>query len=430
MIRTIYRVLCQSAYLVVFPFLRYKARSSKKWRERLGYGFASRKELGDGSKHLWAHAASVGEVKALAVALEALLAEFPDIDVTLSVMTDKGLQTAERIITERLDPKRITARFLPLDTPRAINRALNSTTPSLFLFTETEIWPNWLAELRKCHIQHVLINARISESSFGSYMRIRKTMSEALGGYSQILCQSDTDRERYSKLGAIEEALSVCGNLKNDIAPKLLSHEERKLVREALGVSDDEFLFVCGSVRPGEEGMALDLFLALSPAHPRLKIALAPRHDNMITETEGAARQRMLILARYTHEPNPAAKVIVVDKFGVLGELYGASDLSFVGGTLVDIGGHNVLEPSQAGAVTLFGPSLNNVTREAAWLVKNNFGFQINDWTEFVTTVQGALEGKLNTRVTPEAYLSARSSDSPTQHTMNKLRPLLNSLES
>lgn len=423
MIRTVYRFLGQIVYLLSYPVLRFKARHSKKWRERLGFDFSAP----EARKHLWAHAASVGEVKALTVALEKVLAERPDIGVTLSVTSDKGMDTAERTVAERFDPARVTPRFLPLDAPRAIKRALDSAAPDLFLFTETEIWLNLLAELREREIPHSLINGRISESSFASYRRIENTMREALSAYRLILCQSEGDRSRFQQLGANAQALRVCGNLKDDTPPARLTADERADIRNKLGVADDEFLFVCGSVRPGEEGMLLDLFLALSPTHPKFKIALAPRHDEMITETEGAARQRMLRLTRYTREPDPAAQVIVVDKFGVLSDLYGAADLAFVGGTLVDIGGHNLLEPPQAGTAVVFGPSVRNVESAAEWLSENKFGFRANDWTELVTTTQSALDGTLDTRVSASAYSAARSENSPVAHTLAELRPLLES---
>jgi 3-deoxy-D-manno-octulosonic-acid transferase len=374
------------------------------------------------------HAASVGEVKALAAVLERILVEFPSISITLSVMTDKGEQTANKIVDERLDSSRVTVRFLPLDAPRAIERALDSAAPALMLFTETEIWPNWLAALRSRAIPHALINARISESSFKSYKRIGRVMREALAAYERILCQSAADRDRYRTLGAPESTLRVCGNLKNEIAATHLTAAAKVSVRSSIGVEIDDFLLVCGSVRPGEEGMLLDLFLALSPTHPNLKIALAPRHDEMITITEGAARQRMLKLSRFTHEANFASQVIVIDQFGVLAELYGAADLAFVGGTLVEIGGHNLLEPPQAGVKVVFGPSLGNVRAEAEWLKEHSFGFQANDWTELVMTVTSALQGEIDTRISADEYSAALSTDSPANKVLAELRPILESL--
>ena len=426
----VYRLLWIIALALAFHVLGTLALAgSLKWRNRLGFGFTSVcaalvDPVDSERRTIWAHAASAGEVKALSVFVREALSRNARLRFVVSVMTDAGYSTAMDSLGDLRDSGALVVCFLPLDCVWPVNAALNRIKPSLFIFTETEIWPNWALTLGSRSIPTAIINGRISEKSFQSYNRFSARLHDVFQSYRMILAQSEPDAERFIRLGAAKENVFVCGNLKADIQGARLTARERSELRRGLGVSEDEFLLVGGSVRPGEEAGIIEAYKSVERDCPRLRLALALRHLDRLTEIRRLIRDAGLKVSAYSEKTGDNSAVIVIDTFGELTKLYGAADLAFVGGTLAPIGGHNILEPPQAGTPVIFGPFTANVREAAQMIIERKLGAQVADWHEFQTLLREALSGVVRfERLQPSSPVPDRNS--AIALTMERLAPLL-----
>ncbi len=424
----VYRALWMIAYLLALPVLVALA-SSLKWRNRLGFGFghvnsALVSQTSSGRQVIWAHAASAGEVKALSVFVREALARNSHLNFVVSVMTDVGYSAAMESLGDLRETGALAVCFLPLDCEWPVNAALNRIRPTLFVFTETEIWPNWALALRRRAVPTVIINGRISQRSFQNYEKFSGSLRRIFQSYRMILAQSALDAERFVSLGARKDSVSVTGNLKADIQGARLSDSERAELRRQLGVSENEFLLVGGSVRPDEEAGIIEAYKVVSRDSPRLRLALAPRHLERLSDIRRAIRETGLKSSAYSEGPAENSAVIVIDTFGALNKLYAAADLAFVGGTLAPIGGHNILEPPQAGSPVVFGPYTSNVSEAARMITERKLGAQVADWDEFKTVVRDSLSGGAGFK-RHEPVKANLDEKSAIMLTMERLSPLL-----
>jgi len=385
-IRFTYFVLTAIAYALVLPLA---LTGSRKWRNRAGYGMPV-----DNAGCVWAHAASVGETRALAVFTREWRRRYPDTRFVISVMTDNGYRVACEVFAEDIAADSASVVFLPVDFPVACARALSVTRPSLCVITETEIWPHWIYAVTGRAIPIALVNARLSERSFSRYQRLRSLASDLLTRYAVIACQTEGDRNRYVALGAAPDRAFVTGNLKGDDSGEPLSARARTTLRRNLGLGMADFALVAGSVREGEEDGVLGMVAELSREFDNLRLIIAPRHSSLDGAITEAARRRGLPLERTSAGPS-AATVLLLDEFGRLTRVYGAGDLAFVGGTMTPIGGHNVLEPARMGIPTVFGPHTANVAEHAARLVATHAATQVRDWEELKGFVREAVRGDI-----------------------------------
>ena len=414
MLFLLYRIITFVLYALAFPILGTLALSgSDKWRNRLGRGFTG--TVQDGQRLFWAHAASAGEARALALVVREYCKRHAETVFVVSVMTDSGYATACEALAELVKSGAVIVRFLPLDCPQSIRKALNHLQPDVFLFTETEIWPNWCAALIARRIPYALLNARLTERSLTKYSQAKSLISHVTANYRFVSCQSAEHVARFTALGVPGERISVSGNVKIDAPPMTLSAERKTKLRKRLGATESDFLLVCGSIRSGEFSGALEVYQNLKKAYPQLRLALAPRHlercVDIVAEAQrlGVATQMFSVertepetvsgkvsgKVSETASETASMTVTIIDKFGILRELYGAADLAFVGGTMVPIGGHNILEPPQVGTPVLFGPHTDNVSDAAPLALEQNCAAQVSDWRDLERRVQRALTGEL-----------------------------------
>ncbi len=398
MLFVLYRIVVFVLYALAFPVLGLLALAgSVKWRNRLGRGFGI--SFAAQGKLIWAHAASVGEARALAHFVRVYCRRNSDTRVVVTVVTDSGYQTASADLDDLLRSGIVAVRYLPLDCPQSIRKALKSIRPDIVIFTETEIWPNWTAALRAREIPYVLLNARLTERSLKGYLKAHSFVASTMANYEMIMCQSSEHAERFAALGAPMARICVSGNIKNDAPINLVSSERQEAVRTSLGVAQEDFLVVCGSIRTGEFVGALEVYQRLSVQYPQLRFVLAPRHLERCAEIQNEAERLGIAVEIFNGETgidcSGTNAVIIVDVFGALQELYGAADLAFVGGTMVPIGGHNILEPPQVGTPVVFGPHTANVTEGVALVVQRNCGLQVADWNDFEAQVERVVLGKV-----------------------------------
>ncbi|BCB60500.1 3-deoxy-D-manno-octulosonic acid transferase [Halomonas sp. A020] len=310
---------------------------------------------------LWLHCASVGEVRAARPLIEGLLARFPHHSLLLTTMTATGARQAQALIAEQgtADQTRLAHRFLPLDFPGAARRFVARVKPELALLFETELWPNLL---HACHRQAVpvaVVNGRLSPRAFSRYQRLRPLMHSALANVTWLAAKSSEDAERFQALGCAAESISVVGSLKFEQALPERALEESERLLYTWGQRP---VWVAGSTRDGEEALLLTAHRQLLERFPDALLVLVPRHPQRFDEVATLCeREEFKVSRRSQQQPvTPTTQVYLGDTLGELAMLYGAGSVAYVGGSLVPLGGHNVLEPAALGKPVLCGPSLEN----------------------------------------------------------------------
>lgn len=278
------------------------------------------------------HAASVGEIMAIKPLIYSLLDKYPDLTITLSTTTQTGLSVARSI------DDRIVAFLSPLDLLPLRLYQFHRLRPKLLCIVETEIWPNMLktAEIYKCPV--VFLNARMKEGTYRKFMEYRPLLRYISRSVVGVVSQSLADSQRFKELFTCE--VVTTGNLK--YAVKLREYE-KKTLRKDLGYAEDDLIITWGSSRPGEEQIALDLIDTLSSRFPSVKLIIAPRHMNRVAEVIQVFSTKKTALYSKDRE---LSDVLIVDQLGVLDKCYAISDIAIVGGSFIDFGGHNPLEPA------------------------------------------------------------------------------------
>ncbi len=318
---------------------------------------------------IWVHAVSVGEVQAAAALVVALRGRYPDTPVLVTTFTPTGAAHARTLFRESA-----VVRYLPFDLPGAVRRFLDRTRPRLAVIMETELWPNLYRQCRLRRIPLVIASARLSRRSVERYRRLRALFRETLAGDIIIAAQAEGDAERFRALGAAAERTHVTGNLKFDFTlPPDISERGGALRRQ---YSPGRALWVAGSTHGGgEEDAVLEAHRLVAAAHGGALLVLAPRHPNRFGEVAAWLQRQGVAFARRSRASEADAgtggpSVLLLDTLGELLYFYAAADVAFVGGSLVPIGGHNLLEPAALGLPVLTGPHYSNAEDVARLLLE------------------------------------------------------------
>lgn len=389
----LYRFIFLLIYIVVYPYARMQSLyGSRLWRERLG-GIALETPV-----EMWLHAASVGETKVLSHLVHYLVAKRPNARIHVSVVTKAGYATAQREFG-----KVASISFAPIDSQIPVTRFYNVLQPRVLVLAETEIWPGLILKGADRQVAIVLVNARMSQQSFAWYKYLSSAMRLLFEKYRYFFFRSPEDAARYHHLGVAENKGVVAGDMKFDAPAKAIDQRVMQKHREALGLSSEDFVFVAGSTREGEEKMLFEVFETLSKTNSHFKLILAPRHIDRADTIQREAEQAGIQIARYG-QAKSTDRVLLVDRMGLLQELYALVNIAFVGGTLVPIGGHNLLEPVWVGTPVLFGPHTENVTSAEEFILSQNYGKKINDGTELTNALESYyLHRTMFARFTPDS---------------------------
>lgn len=321
--------------------------------ERLSLGSGVQAEAGC----IWVHAVSVGETRAAQPLIDALLASSGSIQILLTHMTPTGRETGRSLFSAH--GSRVVQAYLPYDTGLLMRRFLRRHRPVLCVLMETEVWPNLVAACRQSDIPVALVNARLSERSLRKGQRYAALLRPATEALSVVAAQSEADAQRIRQMGA--NAVTVTGSMKFDIAPPAASIETGRQLRAMFGARP---VLVCGCTRDGEETLILDAFLATSK--PRPLLVMVPRHPQRFDEVQRLIEARGLRLERrsmLTGAPGALAtdtEIVLGDTMGEMFAYYACADVAFVGGSLAELGGHNIIEPCAVGCPTLVGPHTFN----------------------------------------------------------------------
>ena len=329
-------------------------RNAAYWR-RIGERFGLGAPIAAPRGCVWIHAVSVGEVQAAAPIVKALKSLHPEETIVVTSTTPTGAARVPKAFGGG-----VVHRYFPFDYPGSMARFLDRVAPRVAIIMETEIWPNLLAQCRRRGVPVFLANVRLSERSAVGYRRFRHLFEPALGGVSAIAVQSGEDARRMASIGASPRVIAVTGSTKFDIPMLASLREEAAALRRTWGSSRG--IWIAASTHDGEETQVLDAFEQVLDGLPGSLLVLVPRHPERFREVAAHVRRRGFDFVMRSRRPADCsgAQVFIGDTMGELPLFYAAADVAFVGGTLVERGGHNMLEPAALGLPVLFGPHVFN----------------------------------------------------------------------
>lgn len=345
-----YVVLSYLLTPLVFLYLLKKGVSNRGYwdrlEERLGFGKAR-----SSKPSIWVHAVSVGEVQAAAPLVRALMERMPGMPVVITTMTPTGSDRARALFGDT-----VMHSFVPYDLPGAVGRFFDRLNPKLAVIMETEIWPNLYHECGRRRIPLVMANARVSEKSVKKYKLMVELFRRTLSHGIVIAAQSQQDADRFLSIGSNPARTHVVGNIKFGFAPREEHAEQGRSFRNAF--AKDRPVWLAASTHEGEEELVLEAHARVLSRSPRSLLVLVPRHPERFDGVASMVRQAGLNCRRRSlaETPDESTEVFLLDTLGELLMFYSASDVAFVGGSLVPIGGHNLLEPASLGVPVVVGP--------------------------------------------------------------------------
>ncbi len=389
----VYNVLLIIGFPFILCALLLKKRCRSGLLQRIGWivpqGWGSQDHV------LWVHAVSLGEVATIVPFVKTLHQRYPATRIVVSTITETGREAVQQRLAGIA-----THCYLPLDYPWIVNRFIHALNPIGFLVVETELWPNLLRELSRRGVPSVILNGRLSSRSFLRYRWIRPFMCQVLSTVSLGLLQSVRDEQRFLELGASPDRMRHTGNMKFDLTMNG-THTSRPLIhRSTFGLSEDERLFIAGSTHPVEEEILLESYRAVSRAFPSVVLVLAPRHierSDALAETVrsfGFPVVRRSRLPETGYQETVGPRVIILDTRGELAHAYGVAYMAFVGGTLVPVGGHNLLEPAAWGKPVCFGPHTDHCQEIADLLVESGGGIRVNNGQGLTETLMKGMQSQ------------------------------------
>jgi 3-deoxy-D-manno-octulosonic-acid transferase len=330
----------------------------------------------DGDESIWIHAVSVGEALAARALVDGLRERYPHLRLFLSTTTLTGQHLARNRI-QGLD----AVFFFPFDIPLFVNRTLRLVRPRLFIMVETEIWPNLLRACKRQGVKTILVNGRISARSYPRYRLVRRVFRSVLANVDHFCMQSQESARRVIDIGAHPGRVEVAGNLKFDSLelPATVGRGAGRVLRY-FRMPPDRPVFIAASTLKGEEAPVLAAFAAIRRVFPTSLLVMAPRKPERFHEAALLSRQEGLRVARRTElaiDAEPRADVVILDTIGELAHLLQIATVVFVGGSLVDQGGHNILEPAVYGKPVVFGPHMENFAEIAAEFVRHHAAIQV-----------------------------------------------------
>ena len=373
--------------LVVSPVLLYRRWVHGKYRDGWGEKLWGRLPERDGLRPcLWLHAVSVGEVLQLRPLMKLLTVQRPDWEFVITTTTRTGLDVARKEYAEH------TVCYCPLDFSWAVRNAISRLKPSAIVLVELELWPNLVLTASRLGIPLALINGRVSEKSFRGYCRIRPLVARLLRCFDLLAVQNSEYADRLWALGAPSELLHLTGSIKFDGVQVDRSNSKTAELRQFFGLRSDEKIFIAGSTQAPEESFALDTWQSLRSEFPNLRLILVPRHKERFEEVAALVTSRGLTLQRRSNPVRTVGDVLLLDTLGELGACWGLADIAFVGGSLTQRGGQNMLEPAAYGAAVLFGPNTWNFRDIVEQLLARGAARVVRTATELTAIVREFLQ--------------------------------------
>ena len=388
MVYSLYNLLLLLSALFLVPYyllrgMRY-GKSRRGIRERLGHYSSEQLAAIQSKRTIWIHAVSVGETRAAMPLIRQFQLKYPEFQILVTNVTETGHAVALK--TEEID----LCLFFPFDFSWAVRKALNTVKPELIIIVETELWPNFITQASQSNIPMILVNGRISDRSFPRYRCGRFLLKPILERFSAFCMQSQIDAERIAVLGAPDGRVENTGNLKFDHDLKTVTAAQVQQQKEHYRLPEQVAIFVAGSTHYGEEKQLLDAYRQISVQIDReLILILIPRHPERKREVqallkESKFRYRLRSSLREGDDLLSPGGVLLVDTLGEVLDFYSIADLVFVGGSLIPVGGHNLLEAALLSKPVIFGPFIQNFKEISAKLIRAGAGVKVTDQQGFV----------------------------------------------
>lgn len=371
-----------AAYLLLVPKMR-----AGFW-EKLGFLPAPLQEMlkRESGRRIWFHAVSVGEFNAIKPLIADLCADY---DIVVSTTTRTGHDLAQRTFPA------LPVLYFPYDLRPAIRRVLRHVRPELVVIAETELWPNFMdLVMRRFRIPLIFVNGRLSQRSSRGYAWVRPLMKPLMRQVTHWYMQSQSDAERMSRLGGLSpDRVTVVGNLKFDLIPTVDSVRQASL-RRLLDISANDTVLTFASTHSGEESLLLDAYLSMKKDFPELKLVLAPRHPERLGEVRNILNAQAVpysVRSQLSEEAPNRQPVVVLDSIGELLTVYGFSTVAVMGGSFVEKGGQNPLEPLSQRVPVIFGPHMENFAEISRMVLDAQAGYQVQDAHELIQAVTNLL---------------------------------------
>jgi 3-deoxy-D-manno-octulosonic-acid transferase len=387
--------------LAVSPVLLWRMVFAGKYRTGWGEKFLGRVPIRDShAPCLWFHAVSVGEVLQLEPVLAELRRRLPGVEFVISTTTPTGRSVAvKKFPTDRVC-------YFPLDFSWAAGAAIQRLRPSAIVLVELELWPNFVLFARRQRIPLALINGRVSQRSNRGYSRIRPLMARLLGSFEVLAAQNALYADRLAALGAPRERLHVTGSIKFDRVTTDRANPRTEELRQFFGIAPTELVFIAGSTQAPEENAAIDAYLDSRKAYPSLRLIVVPRHKERFEEVARLIESRGLPLLRRSGQ-SPAnvdshlePPVLLLDTLGELAACWGLADVAFIGGSLGNRGGQNMIEPAGYGAALLFGPNTQNFRDVVELLLADHAARVVRDSADLAKSLAECLADPDRARAT------------------------------
>lgn len=393
MVYWFYNLLVSLFFVVSLPCLPFLFLCGRRFREgflqRLGFYPREICAAVRASRPIWIHAVSVGEVLSARELAGRLREKCPGRKILISTFTSTGNEIA------RQNAGGDAVIFFPLDHPWIVRRALKCFDPSLLVFLETEIWPNFLRQAYRRGIPTLLLSGRLSPGAFRRYFFFRMFFSRVVRYFTAAGMQSEEDAERMIRLGFDSRRVAVTGSLKHVFQEGPVSKDACPVETHLAARRDgDRRILVAGSTHKGEEEILLDVFFVLKSRFPALLMVLAPRHPQRFYEVERLLQKRGVRYEKKSQmngRGDSPADVIFLDTLGDLPAFYSMADIAFVGGSLVDAGGHNVMEPARFCKPILFGPCMTNFADVAEEMKRKGAGIEVSGREDLVREISRLL---------------------------------------
>jgi 3-deoxy-D-manno-octulosonic-acid transferase len=390
MMYILYNIVLVLMTVVLSPVLLFKLLTVPKYRgglsQKLGRVRKKVRRVIQGARPIWVHAVSVGEVMAAHPLIRELRKKYPGRKLILSTVTVTGNYTARQRV-----PEADAVFFFPFDYPWVVRRVIQRINPMIVLVAETELWPNFFRELSRAGIPSAVINGRISGSSYKNYMKFKVFFRQVFSQISLFCMQSGEDGERVKNIGAPSDRVIVTGNLKFD-------QKFQPPKASPVSLTAGSKVITAGSTHSGEEAALLDVFRRLRERFPELVLIIAPRHPERFDEVEGLVNTAGYECQRRTRLRGPIKDVLLLDTIGELRSFYAICDIAFVGGSLVKVGGHNLLEPAAMKKPVIFSRYMFNFKEISEALISAGGGILVKDKQELYVQAEKLLSDRAYAR--------------------------------
>ncbi len=372
---------------LIIPIVLLSEKRRKTFLQRLGAKRLPENILFKRDKPVWVHALSVGEVLSSVPLVMELKKRFKDKRIVFSASTKTGFEIANKLFKKNVD----SIFFFPFDLLFSVKYITGKIDPAIVIIVESDIWPNFLFEMKKRHIPVVLINARLSNRSFKGYKRFSFISNKLFLSFAKICTQSIEDAKHFMLLGIPSNMISTTGNIKFDQPYDPVSEEEIEILKQSMNIQPVKKILMAGSTHEGEESILIDVFSRIRKGFADTVLIVVPRNPerarSVLKLCKSAGFSSILMKDFKNIDKDERFDVIIVDVIGILKKLYAVADATFVGGSLVNLSGHNPLEPAAFSKPVIFGQYMSDFTHISQMLVDSGGAVQVKNTNSLYETI-------------------------------------------